>query len=130
VLHLIQDQVLHVKDASSDTDVDNGDGSCDHGDGSCDGGDGSCDCGDGSCDGGGGGDADGDGGATAALLADIAASSAAEVAFSASYAARTGRPWLHHFSLLSGPRLPPRLHMWPAQRLGQTHRVISSEGYW
>mmetsp|Transcript_17097 Transcript_17097/g.28558 ORF Transcript_17097/g.28558 Transcript_17097/m.28558 type:complete len:555 (+) Transcript_17097:56-1720(+) len=64
------------------------------------------------------------------LLSSVSAVSSAEVDFGSNYLMRTGVPWLHHFGLRTGPRHPPSLYMWPAQRLGQTHSVTTPEVYW
>lgn len=45
------------------------------------------------------------------------------------YYNRTGIHWRHYFDI-NGPRKPPVLYMWPAEHIGQTHNVISREGYW
>jgi hypothetical protein len=30
----------------------------------------------------------------------------------------------------NGPRPPPALHMWSAEAIGDTHKIISTEGFW
>lgn len=49
----------------------------------------------------------------------------AEVKWYADYYQAHGIPWL---SVHNRPR--PELNMWPAERLGQVHKVTSSAGYW
>jgi hypothetical protein len=73
-----------------------------------------------------------------------------EQAFNADYFNRTGVHWTHHFGkfeettcllvgcydhnvLLSdenGPRPPPFLNMWPAEAIGDVHRIVSDAGKW
>ncbi|KAJ8602110.1 hypothetical protein CTAYLR_001601 [Chrysophaeum taylorii] len=46
-----------------------------------------------------------------------------EKAFMEAYEERTGTPWLSFY-----PRDPPVLHMWPAEKVGQTHAVATPFG--
>mmetsp|Transcript_8370 Transcript_8370/g.15517 ORF Transcript_8370/g.15517 Transcript_8370/m.15517 type:complete len:546 (+) Transcript_8370:187-1824(+) len=41
-----------------------------------------------------------------------------EMFFHTEYKAQTGRPWLAYF-----PRPKPRLHMWPAEKIGDVHAI-------
>eukprot|EP01034_Spumella_vulgaris_P031088 gene31088-38420_t len=52
-----------------------------------------------------------------------------EEAFMDEYLARTGLQWRHYYGP-DGPRPPPVLHMWPADRVGDVHTVTSGEGQW
>jgi hypothetical protein len=52
-----------------------------------------------------------------------------EIAFMEEYYNRTGIHWRHYFGR-SGPRPPPVLYMWPAEKIGQVHYVESPESYW
>lgn len=52
-----------------------------------------------------------------------------EMDFSDEYFARNGVMWRHFYGQ-NGPRPPPSLYHWPASKVGQVHRVTSSEGYW
>mmetsp|Transcript_18595 Transcript_18595/g.25684 ORF Transcript_18595/g.25684 Transcript_18595/m.25684 type:complete len:532 (+) Transcript_18595:25-1620(+) len=54
---------------------------------------------------------------------------AKEDAFMAEYLNRTGIRWRHYFGP-DGPRPPPSLHMWPANNIGEVHKVVSHEGKW
>ena len=54
---------------------------------------------------------------------------AREEAFTAAYLNRTGVHWRHYYGP-SGPRPPPVLFMWPADKVGQVHQVTSPEGLW
>ena len=45
------------------------------------------------------------------------------------YEGRAGRPWIAHYGA-KGPRPPPRHHIWPADRVGAVHTVVSPHGYW
>ena len=49
--------------------------------------------------------------------------------FLASYENRTARPYVH-FLGRHGPRNPPRQFMWPADRVGDVHEVVSPNGHW
>ena len=40
-----------------------------------------------------------------------------------------GNLWRHYYGK-DGPRPPPVLHMWAADKIGQKHQVESSEGFW
>lgn len=53
----------------------------------------------------------------------------AEMAFMSKYKNETGVDWRGFYGK-NGPRGPPILHMWPAERIGQVHRVNSSHGKW
>jgi prolyl 4-hydroxylase len=54
-----------------------------------------------------------------------------EEAFMADYLRRSGGvQWRHYFGPDGRPRGPPSLPMWPAQEIGQIHRVRTTEGYW
>jgi prolyl 4-hydroxylase len=48
-----------------------------------------------------------------------------EQAFMKKYYDEKGTPWLAYY-----PRSKPRLNLWPADRLGQTHKVISNQGFY
>jgi hypothetical protein len=48
-----------------------------------------------------------------------------EQAFMKKYYDENGTPWLAYY-----PRQKPRLALWPADRLGQTHKVISNQGFY
>lgn len=48
-----------------------------------------------------------------------------EQAFMKKYYDEKGTPWLAYY-----PRSKPRLALWPADRLGQTHKVISHQGFY
>jgi hypothetical protein len=52
-----------------------------------------------------------------------------ERAFMEDYYNRTGIHWRHYFGP-HGPRPPPVLFMWPADKVGQVHTVESPEGFW
>ena len=52
-----------------------------------------------------------------------------ELSFMEAYKNRTGLQWRHYFGP-QGPRPAPVLHMWPAEEIGQIHRVISDAGKW
>ena len=52
-----------------------------------------------------------------------------EAAFQAEYLNRTGIQWRHYFGP-NGPRDPPKLFMWPADKVGQVHKVVARHGYW
>jgi len=52
-----------------------------------------------------------------------------EMEFMAEYLNKTGVNWRGYYGK-NGPRGPPILHMWPAERIGQVHRVNSSHGKW
>ena len=52
-----------------------------------------------------------------------------EMAFMGDYYNKTGIHWRHYYGP-NGPRPPPILYMWPADIIGQTHKVESPEGYW
>lgn len=52
-----------------------------------------------------------------------------EAEFNEEYKARTGIDWKHYYGP-NGPRKPPVLYMHPADFIGQTHTVTSSEGHW
>ena len=41
----------------------------------------------------------------------------------------TGLLWRHFYGP-EGPRAPPVLHMWPADKLGDIHKVTSNVGIW
>lgn len=60
---------------------------------------------------------------------DILEHNRREEEFATEYLSRTGRAWRHYYGL-EGPRPPPRLFMWPAQSIGDVHRVASSQGQW
>jgi hypothetical protein len=45
------------------------------------------------------------------------------------YVNRTGVPWRHYYGP-EGPRSPPVLFMWPAELVGNVHRMRSAQGYW
>ena len=47
-----------------------------------------------------------------------------EQTFTRNYYAEHGKPWLAHY-----PREKPVLNMWPAEHLGQTHRVVSRRSF-
>jgi len=53
----------------------------------------------------------------------------AEFNFMAEYLKQHGFHWRHYYGP-SGPRPPPTLFMWPADRVGDVHSVTSHEGYW
>lgn len=40
-----------------------------------------------------------------------------------------GIAWRHYYGP-NGPRPPPVLHMWAADAIGDTHKIISTEGFW
>ena len=46
-----------------------------------------------------------------------------------SYYAQTGIYYRHYYGP-NGPRSPPKLYMWPANYIGQVHKVISPEVFW
>ena len=52
-----------------------------------------------------------------------------EEAFHEEYYKQTGIHWRHYYGP-DGPRPPPTLYMWPAEKIGQVHKVVSPEGYW
>ena len=52
-----------------------------------------------------------------------------ELAFHEEYYKQTGIHWRHYYGP-DGPRPPPSLFMWPAEKIGQVHKVNSPEGYW
>jgi prolyl 4-hydroxylase len=54
---------------------------------------------------------------------------AQEDAFTSGYFNTTGIHWRHYYGP-SGPRAPPKLFMWPADKVGQVHTVSSPEGQW
>eukprot|EP01041_Mallomonas_annulata_P002825 gene2825-5551_t len=54
---------------------------------------------------------------------------AAEQQFMDEYLETNGIPWRCFYGR-DGPRAPPKLHMWPADRIGQVHYVNSSQGKW
>jgi hypothetical protein len=58
---------------------------------------------------------------------DILARTEKELKYCAEYLKKTGIHWRHYFGP-TGPRPPPSLYMWPADKIGQVHSVISSEG--
>lgn len=60
---------------------------------------------------------------------DIQATYAAELVYNQDYLDRTGIPWRHYYGP-NGPRPPPVMFMWPANQIGDVHRVSSSQGYW
>jgi prolyl 4-hydroxylase len=52
-----------------------------------------------------------------------------EQQYSEEYFNRTGRLWRHYFGP-NGPRGPPTLYMWPANEIGEIHKVTSTAGVW
>lgn len=54
---------------------------------------------------------------------------AQEVAFMADYWNRTGIQWRSYYGP-NGPRPPPVLYMWPAEKIGQVHQVTTPFGQW
>lgn len=52
-----------------------------------------------------------------------------EEQFMREYYAQHGVQWRHYFGP-AGPRQPPSLYMWPADRVGDVHTVTSYEGQW
>lgn len=50
------------------------------------------------------------------------------------YRERTGIHWRHFFGELKaggiGPRPPPVMFMWPTEKIGDVHAVLSPHGYW
>jgi len=52
-----------------------------------------------------------------------------EEKFMEEYLNRTGMLWRHYYGP-TGPRAPPVLHMWPANEVGELHKVTSYEGLW
>ena len=54
---------------------------------------------------------------------------AQELKYMGDYYERTGIRWRANYGK-DGPRPPPVLHMWPAQEVGQTHGIVSRNGYW
>ena len=52
-----------------------------------------------------------------------------EAEFQRSYRRATGLEYKHFFGP-AGPRAPPRLFMFPAEFVGQVHRVTSPERHW
>ena len=52
-----------------------------------------------------------------------------EEAFMEGYLNRTGILWRHYYGP-EGPRGPPGLYMWPADEVGELHKVTSYEGLW
>jgi len=52
-----------------------------------------------------------------------------EEEFGDEYLRRTGRAWRHYYGP-DGPRPPPILFMWPADNVGDVHRVTSNQTYW
>ena len=54
---------------------------------------------------------------------------ARELQFNGEYLQRTGVHWRANYGE-TGPRPPPVLHMWSAEDVGQTHRVVSKNGFW
>lgn len=53
----------------------------------------------------------------------------AEEAFQQQYLKEKGIQYRHYFGP-DGPRAPPTLYMWPADYVGQKHRVDSTNGFW
>jgi len=52
-----------------------------------------------------------------------------EVDFINQHKNRTGRYWRSFYGE-AGPRPPPMLYMWPADEVGQVHRVVSNHSMW
>ena len=52
-----------------------------------------------------------------------------EEEYAEEYLHRTGRAWRHYYGI-DGPRPPPTLFMWPADSIGDVHRVTSNQSYW
>ncbi len=53
----------------------------------------------------------------------------AEEAYQKQYLSEKGIQWRHFYGP-DGPRPPPKLHMWPADRVGQIHKITSTHGFW
>lgn len=60
---------------------------------------------------------------------DLAELAAKEQAFMKEYEKKNGILWRHYYGP-DGPRPPPTLFMWPAEEIGQIHKVTSHEGKW
>ena len=52
-----------------------------------------------------------------------------ELAFAAEYSISSGLPWRGYYGP-EGPRPPPALFMWPADEVGQVHKILSPHGKW
>eukprot|EP00607_Mallomonas_marina_P002246 CAMPEP_0182438228 /NCGR_PEP_ID=MMETSP1167-20130531/85614_1 /TAXON_ID=2988 /ORGANISM="Mallomonas Sp, Strain CCMP3275" /LENGTH=398 /DNA_ID=CAMNT_0024631491 /DNA_START=84 /DNA_END=1277 /DNA_ORIENTATION=+ len=52
-----------------------------------------------------------------------------ELNFISEYKNRTGLYWRSFYGK-DGPRPPPVLYMWPAEQIGQVHKVTSKHGFW
>jgi len=52
-----------------------------------------------------------------------------ESKYMAKYLEVNGIPWRHYFGP-NGPRSPPSLYMWPAEYVGDKHKIQSRQGYW
>ena len=61
--------------------------------------------------------------------ADVFEHTKNELAYMAEYLNRTGDQWMSYYGP-EGPRAPPVLFMWPADEVGQVHRVVSNHGFW
>ena len=59
-----------------------------------------------------------------ALASEDYAVAVREQTFMRNYYSEHGKPWLAHY-----PRNKPVLNMWPAEHLGQTHRVVSRRSF-
>ena len=53
-----------------------------------------------------------------------------EAKFMEEYYQRTGILWRQYYDPVNGPRPPPVLYMWPADRIGDVHSVVSHQGQW